>query len=142
MSDNVIERLIMQKQQAYWWQKAGISLAIWLSLVLVMIRLASVGPNILGIFGFYILAWLIIVPLSIAAIILRILKRLRTDSFLYIFFGVADAGLSTAGIYFGIGNSKSNWIWLAAYLICALLALIILAEPIYGTVNNDKQKIG
>ena len=141
MSGNVIERSIMGKHQSNRWQKVGISLALLVSLVLVSIRLASFGPNILGIFGFYILAWLIIVPLSVACVIFRILKLLRSQSFFYIFLGVANVGLLVGGIYFGIGNSKSNWIWLAAYLICAALALIILAEPIYGPANNDKQKI-
>lgn len=141
MSGNVIEPSIMQKHPSYWWQKASISLAICVSLVLVTIRLASFGPNIMGVLGFYILAWLIIVPLSMAAIVLRAFKRLRSQSFLYIFLGVANVGLFACGFYFGIGNSTSNWIWLAAYIICALLALIILAEPIYGPAIHSKQKI-
>ena len=132
----------MGTHQSNRWQKVAISVALLLPLVLVTIRLASSGPNILGILGFYILGWLIIVPLSVACVIFRWLKLLRSQSFIYIFLGVANLGLFASGIYFGIGFSKSNWIWLAAYLICALLAVIIfLAEPLYGPANNDKQKI-
>lgn len=140
MWGNVIERSIMEKRQSYRWQKIGISITLLLSLALVSIRLASSGPNILGIFGFYILGWLIIVPLSVVCVFVRVLKRMRPQSFFYLFLGTANLGLSAAGIYFGIGHSTSNWIWLAAYIISGLLAFIMLAEPIYIPASKHKQK--
>jgi hypothetical protein len=103
--------------------------------------MASFGPDIPGLFGFYALGWLIIVPLTIASLACRIFKILRSDAFIYVFLGVANLGLSASGIYFGIGGSNSNWIWLGAYLICGLLALVILVDPLFYSGHNSKHKV-
>ena len=130
----------MESRQSYRWQKIAISIALLISAALICIRMASFGPNIPGLFGFYSLGWLIIVPFTIAALVCRIFRVLKSDAFIYIFLGVANLGLSASGIYFGIGGSNSNWIWLGAYVICGLLALVILADPLFYLGHNSKQK--
>jgi len=125
------------------WPKLIWSISILAAFTIYTDRLSAAGSSILGIFGFFFVAWGVVFLASIILLPLRLFGLLQRWSFLYIFVAAAALFLSICGLWLTKGYYSGYGFWVFLYFLTLALAVLMLIDifvvEILGLLNRPKR---
>lgn len=84
--------------------------------------------NILGIFGYLMIAWITVLPVAFVILALRVLCKVSRNSFIYVFSGLYTFILGSTGIIFAWGNGNKFGVWVFIFFTSLILGLFMFAD--------------
>jgi hypothetical protein len=125
------------------WPKLIWSIVIITAFTIYAEKLSANGSSILGIFGFFLVGWVIVFLSSIVAFLLRLFGVLQRWSFFYIFIAVSALFLSVSGLWLTKGYHSGYDIWIFFYFLTLALAVLMLIDifvvEIPGLLDRPKR---
>jgi hypothetical protein len=115
------------RTSAKWWNLVW-SVAILAALTIYFARIANQGSNVLGLFGFFFVCWVICLPGSVFIVLLRLFRVIGRAGFVYVFVGLSCFYLGNCGLFFGIGDIKRDVLWVALYWVTIVIGIFILVD--------------
>lgn len=110
------------------WRYLFLSILLLVACSIGLEHISRPANNILGIFGYLMIAWITLLPLAFVILALRILRRLSRDSFIYVFSGLYTLTLGLTGIIFAWGNGNKFSYWVFIYFASLILGLLMLSD--------------
>jgi hypothetical protein len=97
------------------------------------------GSGVPGIFGWFLVYWMIILFLSAAIFVFRLFKSARRQSLSYICLGLGSFLMGVTGLFIGIGDIHRDMLWLCLYLATIVLGLIMLSDTFIMNLIGQKE---
>jgi hypothetical protein len=123
---NAIKKSIMSTS-IKWWNLVW-SVAILASLTTYFARIPNQGSDVLGLFGFFFVCWVVCLPVSLFIVLLRSFRVMGRSGFVYVFAGLSCFYLGNCGLFFGIGDIKRDALWVALYWVTIVIGIFILVD--------------
>jgi hypothetical protein len=124
---------------AKWWNLVW-SVAILAALTTYFALVPNQGSDVLGLFGFFLVCWMICLPLSVFIILLRLFRLIGRAGFVYVFLGLSCLYLGNCGLFFGIGDIKRDALWVALYWVTVVIGIFILADTFIMEIPGFRSK--
>jgi hypothetical protein len=121
-------QLKIKAEQSVKWSNLIWSIVILFSLTLYFIKITWNGPHLPGLFGFFLVSWLVCLPAALIVLLLRLFRFVNREAFIYIFLGVSSFYLGICGLYFGVGNVTRDAIWVFLYTITTAISIFMLVD--------------
>jgi hypothetical protein len=110
------------------WPNLVWSIVILFALTICSIGISRHGSYVPGLFGFFIVSWMVCLPAATIVLILRLLRIINRGMFPYVFSGVTCFYLGICGLFFGVEDLKRNELWVVLYGLTIALAIFILVD--------------
>jgi len=125
------------------WPKLIWSIVIIAAFTIYAAKLSANGPNILGIFGFFLVGWGIAFIASVIVFLLRLFRVIQRRSFLYMFIASSALFLSVCGLWLTRGYHSGYGFWIFLYFLTLALAVLMLIDifvvEIPGLLDRPKR---
>jgi hypothetical protein len=108
-------------------------------MAILFIRLSMNGSGVLGVFGWFIVYWMVILFVSVITFLLRLFNVIRRQSLSYICLGLGSFLTGVIGLFIGIGDVHRDQFWLCLYLITIVLGLIMLSDTFIINLFSQKE---
>lgn len=118
----------MKHEESLKWPKLIWSLVIIFACTVIVERLTANHPSILGIFGFFFIAWAFELLLSVVVFLLRLFRLVERWSFFYIFTAAATMFLASCGLWLTKGYTSGFGFWIFLYFITLAVAVLMLID--------------
>jgi hypothetical protein len=134
----------MKHEESLKWPKLIWSIVLVFAGTFIVERFTTNHPSILGVFGFFFVAWAVALLIRLVVFLLRLFRLVGRWSFLYIFTAATTMFLAVCGLWLTRGYTSGFGFWIFLYFftlaVAALMLIDIYLVEIPGFSDSTKQE--